>query len=645
MRVPVFLRILLLISGALFKVATADAAPFSCDGNVYQVQSGQLKVFDPLTSTYVNVGAAVGSYNATGYNVLDNYAYGVLNNDVIRIQSDGTIQTLYNIAMTSNAGDIDDTNTMYIRNGSTAYSRVNLATGTLTSHTITGTSFAIADLIWVRNAGTEFLLSVETNGPLKRINLSTNVGTALTISGLPIGAYGAMWRDSSGRIFVFNNTTGAIYELFGVFGSSPTAVLVAQGLPSGNNDGFSCATAPFPNLPPLANNDAFSTPFDTAVSGNVLSNNGSGVDTDPEGTTLTVDTVPVVGPANGTVTINANGTITYTPGPTFVGTDTFTYRVTDSSGLSDTAVVTITVPAPTANLVTVKTLGSADSTPGGGETVTFRIVVTNNGPGTAPAPSLTDSLPAGLTYTTHTVTQGAYISGTGVWNIGRLNNGQSATINISGTVNAGQQGLTKTNNTTAAGGGGHTDPTNTGNDLTESVTIANAGHSIVKTQISGPNPVTAAGQTIGYRIAVANAGNVTLTSIVVTDTLLLGVAPRTVTSGPTYASGDTDSDIQLDTNETWIYNATYVVTQADVDGTGSFSNSATVDSMQTSPTTSSALVTPVTRSPNLQIVKAANTAGPVSVNNVIGYTYTVTNTGNVTISGVGVTDVHGGVRN
>lgn len=41
----------------------AFAAAFSCSGNIYQVQSGQLRVFDPIASTYVNVGAGNGSYN------------------------------------------------------------------------------------------------------------------------------------------------------------------------------------------------------------------------------------------------------------------------------------------------------------------------------------------------------------------------------------------------------------------------------------------------------------------------------------------------------------------------------------------------------------------------------------------------------
>jgi hypothetical protein len=46
---------------------------------------------------------------------------------------------------------------------------------------------------------------------------------------------------------------------------------------------------------------------------------------------------------NGQVTVNPDQSITYTPNPGFVGTDTFSYVVSDSRGGSDTANVTVTV--------------------------------------------------------------------------------------------------------------------------------------------------------------------------------------------------------------------------------------------------------------------------------------------------------------
>jgi hypothetical protein len=50
-------------------------------------------------------------------------------------------------------------------------------------------------------------------------------------------------------------------------------------------------------------------------------------------------------PAHGTLSaVSPAGSVTYTSGPDFAGTDTFTYRVTDVDGLSNTATATITVP-------------------------------------------------------------------------------------------------------------------------------------------------------------------------------------------------------------------------------------------------------------------------------------------------------------
>lgn len=226
--------------GAAFALILASsthvlAGPFSCDGNVYQVQTGQLKIFDPVTSTYVSIGPVQSAYNAVGYNILDGFAYGVLVNDVIRIHSDGTINTLYNIGSTSNSGDVDESNFLIIKNSSTSYKRINLATGAQTTTTITGTTFAAADVVWTQNAGVQYLLGVESNGSLTRINLSTNVASQTAVPGLPTsGGFGAIWRDSANRIFTFNNATGGIYELFGFFGASPTATQVAIGIANGN---------------------------------------------------------------------------------------------------------------------------------------------------------------------------------------------------------------------------------------------------------------------------------------------------------------------------------------------------------------------------------------------------------------------------
>ena len=106
------------------------------------------------------------------------------------------------------------------------------------------------------------------------------------------------------------------------------------------------------NPAPVAGNDAFSGAEDSAIAGNVSTN-----DSDPDGDALSYGVV--TGPAHGTLVFNPNGTFTYTPAANYSGPDTFTYRVTDANGASATAVVSLTVTpvndAPVAANVSVTT--------------------------------------------------------------------------------------------------------------------------------------------------------------------------------------------------------------------------------------------------------------------------------------------------
>jgi hypothetical protein len=90
------------------------------------------------------------------------------------------------------------------------------------------------------------------------------------------------------------------------------------------------------NAPPVAVNDAATTPEDTPVIIDVLVN-----DSDPDDPLGVPDVID--DPSNGVVIVNADSTITYIPNPNFNGADTFTYRICDPGGLCDTAIVIITI--------------------------------------------------------------------------------------------------------------------------------------------------------------------------------------------------------------------------------------------------------------------------------------------------------------
>jgi len=161
-----------------------------------------------------------------------------------------------------------------------------------------------------------------------------------------------------------------------VTSAAPTSVLVAQGDPSNSNDGFSCPAAPFPNLPPLAQDDDYVTPIDVAVTSNVLTDNGNGPDEDPENSPLAVNPTPLSGPNNGNVVLNADGSFTYTPNAGFIGTDVFTYEISDPQGLTATAIVTIIIEG--ADLSITKT-PSITQDANIGDVITYTYTIENTG--------------------------------------------------------------------------------------------------------------------------------------------------------------------------------------------------------------------------------------------------------------------------
>ncbi|WP_353392993.1 Ig-like domain-containing protein, partial [Hydrogenophaga sp. 5NK40-0174] len=108
---------------------------------------------------------------------------------------------------------------------------------------------------------------------------------------------------------------------------------------------------------PVATDNTRLTPEGVAVSGNVITNNtGNGVDSDPEGDTLTVDGfvvagvagTPVMGtpfnmPGVGDIVINGDGSYTFTPEAGFSGdVPVITYTLSDGTD-TDTADLRITV--------------------------------------------------------------------------------------------------------------------------------------------------------------------------------------------------------------------------------------------------------------------------------------------------------------
>ena len=150
---------------------------------------------------------------------------------------------------------------------------------------------------------------------------------------------------------------------------------------------------------------------------------------------------------------------------------------------------------------------------------------------------------------------------------------------------------------------------------------------------------------INYTVTVTNDGELALTGVVVKDSFEGG--SDVIISGP--ASGDTNSNGILDVGESWVYTYTHDATQADIDsnggdGDGTLDNLATVNanSANGSVSASDDASVEVCQFPGIAIEKTAalNDGGDCvdQDGDIINYTYSVTNTGNVALDNVVVVD-------
>jgi uncharacterized repeat protein (TIGR01451 family) len=151
--------------------------------------------------------------------------------------------------------------------------------------------------------------------------------------------------------------------------------------------------------------------------------------------------------------------------------------------------------------------------------------------------------------------------------------------------------------------------------------------------------VSALPATINYTITVTNTGDTAMTGITISDLLTQGASSTALTlSGPT---GDGAPVGTFGVGEVWVYTASRVVTQANLDNGANMVNTVTFATAQAAAKNASA-VTTITQSPSMSIVKTADDTTDVVLGQVITYTYVVKNTGNITIDNVSVGEVHGG---
>ncbi|MCW3466162.1 gliding motility-associated C-terminal domain-containing protein [Chitinophaga nivalis] len=356
----------------------------------------------------------------------------------------------------------------------------------------------------------------------------------------------------------------------------------------------------------------------------------------PNGYAL-ISTTPAID-ANGTWTIgdmNKDAVATLTVKAkvlatgSYTNTATITGAETDRNTTNNTSTV-IPVPVPVADLRVVKTIGS--STPDVNSQVTFTITATNGGPSDATGITVTDILQSGYHFDQAITATGAYNAATGKWNIGNLSNGQSATLQIKATVNPDGD---YSNIAIIKGNEKDNHPTDNQSAITTPTPIPVADLQVTKTV---DQSIPGTGDIVHFTITVKNNGASKATHVQVTDLLESGFTFRQATADKGSYTPQTGiwNIGTMQANETVVLQVS-----AQVNTTGSYTNTATVKGAEKDPATtnnSSTVIVKPTPVVDLHINKTVSNMTPIH-GTAVSFTIKVGNNGPSDATGVTVTDI------
>ncbi|WP_162097940.1 Ig-like domain-containing protein, partial [Pedobacter agri] len=408
----------------------------------------------PAGYSYVSSSASAGSYN----NADGKWTLGTVNNAATAILS---------ITAKVNAtGAYRNTAT-----ASTATADPNSGNNTASA---TPTPVAITDLKITKTAAKDIINNAATVNPGDNETFTivvTNTGpsAATNVVATDVIPNGYTFSNSSGSIGSYNQTTGkwTIGNLAN--GASATLTINAIINASGNYSNHVTLTGAEKDLD-LSNNEAYAPLANTNadvsivktvnnvtpnVGANVtftlVANNAANSTSDATQVTVT-DILP-----SGYTYVSSSatlGTYNVANGVWYIGnllkgstqTLTLVAKVNPTGDYLNTTHVVATqsdpvpannssqalvMPVANADLAVVKTINSAELNNNRG---VFTIVVSNNGPSTATNVIVNDVLPTGYTFTSSSATTGNYAAG--VWTVGSLVSGASATLTLNSTLNS-----------------------------------------------------------------------------------------------------------------------------------------------------------------------------------------------------------------
>ncbi|MBA8880913.1 DUF7507 domain-containing protein [Phyllobacterium myrsinacearum] len=606
-------------------IATANLPTIRVAGTLTSAITVQVTVAGTATlGTDYTTPSGTNTFSVTvpagDYNGAQGIATGVSVVNDTQIEPNKTIQ----FTMTANPGSYTIAGTQTCgaaANGSATYTILDDDARLTVTKALTATRVAAADQFALTIAGSNGPVTANTtgagaaaNGQAQLSNIAA--GSAYTLSE-------AMASGSSSPIALYGGTIACTNARVGGTTVLPSGAGTSFSVTPTAGDDITCTFTNTPKRPSMTMVKSAGTPTGTTAGSTIqysftITNTGD----------VPLSPLSITDPK-----LNAAATCPsapLAPGATAVctGIHTITQAEIDAGTVNNSATATGTPPGgatpittpPSTTTTSIAATGAltvlkAAGAPSGntaGSTIAYTFTVTNTGnvalksivvtdpkiPAPGPTCPVTELAPNVSTICTgtHTITQTEV---------------DAAKVDNSATV----RGTPPTGNPVTAG------PSTTSTPLTRAGSVT-----IVKT--AGSPTGNAAGSTVAYSFRVQNTGNVTLTNLVINDAKL-------------DAPGATCAQTTLAPNAVTTCTGTHSITQAEIDaGTSSNTASATTTGPDGNPVNSitSTVNTPLTRSASLTVAKVAGAPTGASAGSTIPYTFTVRNTGNVTLTAVVIND-------
>lgn len=308
--------------------------------------------------------------------------------------------------------------------------------------------------------------------------------------------------------------------------------------------------------------------------------------------------------------------------------------VTDTDPANNEHTITADVAAAVQGVELVKTDGLAGLVPG--QQTTYTITATNPlRTEVLLGATIIDTIPAGLQFVAAS-DGGVFADGNVTWSLDDIAAAGSASVTVTVLVlDDAANELTNTADVSAP------DPAFAGEEFTGTASDIDAVNrlSLTKTATVGNADAPRPGDVVTFTFVATNSGGGVLSALEVTDAMP-GISEITVESWPSLPG-------YLGVGESVTATAEYTLTQADVDG-GQISNTAaatadTVDGETVDATASVDVLLPSAAALSLTKEGVIDTVGAPRAGDEITYTFTVLNTGNVTVDAIDLADEMAGL--